>query len=697
MTEKQNTTNAITGSVIGSVVQAGAVILPTPADQGPVPRQLPPGLPDFTGRAEQVAALDALLVGHAPAIAVVNGTGGAGKTSLAVQWSHRVQDQFPDGTLFVDLRGYGPAAPLHPSVALTSFLSSLGVPGSVVPARLDAQAGLYRSVLAGRRTLIVLDNALDGAQVQPLLPGSPGCVTIVTSRDALTELVVSRAARPVDLPPFTGEQSLLLARGLVGPDRVDAEPEAVAELVRVCGGLPLAVRIAAARALTRPRNSLAEVVADLTTESSGLTSAMQVVFDWSYARLPATTARVFRRLGAHPGPEFGVAAVAALTALAPEAAYDALERLVELRLLEPIGRRRYRIHDLLHAYAARRTDHDDTAEQRQESVARLLTWYAGAVRRADRAAFPALAGVAELAVPGELPAFTGRTDALAWLRTEQDTVTAAVRLAAKDERHELVLALAAGVRFLSWQGFGLAEVCLELLSLGLAAALATGDRAAECLFRVLRGETLWSLGRLAEAEAEFEGALAEPARRVDGLAGLGWVRLAQGRPAEARKYYLAALPLAAGDERTEAVVHAQLSRIHTRLGDFAQALVHADRELALRRQARDEPGEAYALHTAALARQGTGDHETAIRLCRRAIARHRELDDVGRDLADALLTLAECLESVGEDCTVCRTEALTVLTALGDPRAEELRRVIGQSHKPGTPEAPDRRSRGSRG
>jgi hypothetical protein len=287
VTDGQHSRNAITGSVIGSVVQAGTirqVILPGLAGHRPVPRQLPPGLPDFTGRVEQFAALDALLLGagHA-AVAVVHGTGGAGKTSLAVQWAHRVQDRFPDGTLFADLRGYGPATPLSPAIALTSFLSALGVPGSAVPARVEAQSALYRSVLAKRRVLVVLDNALDVGQVQPLLPGAPGCLTVVTSRGGLTELIVSRAARPVELTPFTGAQALALVRSLVGPGRADAEPEAVSALVRVCGGLPLAVRIAATRAVARPRNSLAEVVADLTADHPpGLANALRSVFGWSW-------------------------------------------------------------------------------------------------------------------------------------------------------------------------------------------------------------------------------------------------------------------------------------------------------------------------------------------------------------------------------------------------------------------------------
>ncbi|MGW3967003.1 ATP-binding protein [Amycolatopsis sp. NPDC005003] len=708
MTGEHTTGNAISGSVAGSVVQAGTVrqvILPQPQHPRQIPRQLPPGLRDFAGRAEQIAALDALLPppDGTPAgatVAVVSGTGGAGKTSLAIHWAQRAQPGFPDGTLFADLRGYGPAVPLAPELVLTSFLSALGVSGAAVPAQLDDQAATYRSVLAERRVLVVLDNAIDAGQVQPLLPGAPGCMTIVTSRNVLAELMVFRAARLVTVEPFTGSQALAFLRGLVGSDRTDAEPEAVAELIRVCGGLPLAVRIAATRAIARPHDSLVEVAADITARRApatrSLAGAMRSVFDWSYARLPAAPARVFRLLGLHPGPEFGVRAAAALAALDPATTYDCLEMLAERHLIEPIGNLRYRIHDLLHAYAAGRAEDSDPIDQRRGTTRRVLTWYAAAVQHADRAAFPALAGVTptEVVPSGELPVFAGRAEALAWLSEEQATAIAAVHRAAATGLPELVTALAASLRFLSWQGPGLSRIYLELLSSGLTAARFTGPRALETLFHVLRGETLWSLGRLEEAENDYAAALElaeDPARRVDALAGLGWVRLAQERLEEARRYYLAALPLSSGlcEGRTEAVVHANLSRIHTRLGDFPSALRHADRELALRRQAHDEPGEAYALHTAALARQGMGEHATAIRLCRHAIGIHRTLGDHGRDLAEALLTLSASLERTGqvEESAAGRREASAVLASLGDSRAAEIRPQRGSEgrRQPPTP------------
>src|SRR6266496_1970789 len=349
--------NDLSGTVTGSVVQAGTIrqliVRQSPRrEELPVPRQLPPAVRDFEGRDHQLARLDALLFpgdGNRRAgmvISALAGTAGVGKTTLAVQWAHRVEHHFTDGTLFANLRGYGPSSPLDPNLVLPSFLHVFGIQEDRVPAELDAQVGLYRSLLADRRVLVLLDNVRTAEQVRPLLPGSPGCLVLVTSRASLTGLIVAEAASQVTLDLFPPDEADALVRRILGPERVDAEPRAVADLIEVCARLPLALRVAATRIATRPRTSIADVVEDITDEQDRLDmlsssgderSAVRTVFDWSYTQLAGEHAHLFHRLGLHPGAEFSTHAAAALAGIDAVTAYRQLEALADAHLIE-IGR-----------------------------------------------------------------------------------------------------------------------------------------------------------------------------------------------------------------------------------------------------------------------------------------------------------------------------------------------------------------------
>ncbi len=695
--------NQLPGTVTGSVVQAGTiqqVVLSQPAarEELPVPRQLPPALRDFAGRGAQLAELDALLgTGERPAamvISALDGTAGVGKTTLAVQWAHRVEHHFTDGTLFANLRGYGPSAPLAPSLVLTSFLHVLGVPEDRVPAELDAQVSLYRSLLAGRRVLVLLDNAGSAEQVRPLLPGSPGCLVLVTSRASLTGLLVAEAANQVTLDLLTPEEAHALLRGILGAERVAAEPAAVAGLVEVCARLPLALRIAATRIATRRHTSVADVVADITDDRTGLDalsssgdahSAVRCVFDWSYTQLPADRARLFRRLGLHPGVEFGVPAAAVVAETDATTAYRQLEALADVHLVESVGGKRYRCHDLLHAYAAHRAELDDDPDRRREAAARLFTWYARTARAADQLLFPGLDSVdVEPAPTGIEVPLADRARALAWLNTEQANLLAVLRSATEQQVFDAALVLAGAARFLSLREPALWPVRLESETLGLSAARTSRNRAAEALLLGFRGDTFASLERLADAESDFGDQLVlarelgDPVRQRVALVGLGQVRLLQHRYAEAREYYRQALPLArqAGGGRPEAVIECNCSRISARLGEFGSALAHAERELFLRRQAADRVGEAYALGDVAVAHQGLGAHETALQCAEEAIALYRTLAGTGSLLAPALETAAVSLEHLGDFARAAEylAESGAILEELDAPRAEALRR-----------------------
>ncbi|WP_460395912.1 tetratricopeptide repeat protein [Actinophytocola sediminis] len=661
----------------------------------PIPRQLPPALRDFVGRENHLAVLDALVRAAdqpnpgALVIAALTGTAGVGKTTLAVHWAHRIQHRFPDGTLFVNLRGFGPSTPRTPSLVLTSFLRVLGVAERRIPADLDSQVGLYRSLLADRQVLIVLDNAATPEQVRPLLPGAAGCAVLVTSRADLTGLVVAESAHRVPVDLFTEAEATALLHGVIGNDLDTTDPNTVSALIAACARLPLALRVAAARIAARPAG-IAEIIDGMTSDQDPLTalsstgdahSAVRMVFDWSYARLSADHAQAFRRLGLHLGPRFSVPAAATLAGVDTATMYRQLAYLADMHLVTATGDQHYRMHDLLHAYAAHRAELDEPADVRRKAVTDLLTWYASTAVAADRLIFPGLVHVAvDLAPTGDGPWLADRAQALLWMNTERANLAAALRAAVQHRVYPIAIAIAGTARFLSLRERPLWTLRLEAETLGLVAARAGHDRAAEALLLSFRGDTNADLGQLAAAEADFTAVLAvgrdlgDPRQQRVALAGLGQVRLRQDRYLDARDFFTQALPLAAelGDLRGQAVAHANLSRINVHLGRFGSALTHAERELLLRRQTDDHVGEAYALHDLATARQGLGDHEAAVDLVEQAVALYRALDGTDRYIATALQVAATSLEHTGDlpRAGRCLAEASRILFVHGDPQAD---------------------------
>ena len=345
-----------------------------PVPAVPVPAQLPPPVAAFAGRDTELARLDAILDGQADqasavTIAVITGTAGVGKTALAVSWAHRAAARFPGGQLYFDLRGFDPAGPaLDPGRALRGFFEALAVPPERIPEGLDDQVALYRSLLAGQRVLVLLDNARDAAQVRPLLPGSPGCLAVVTSRNHLTGLIAGHGAHPLGLDLLTPEGARELLARRVGADRAGREPGAVDEIIVGCARLPLALTIAAARAATSPGFPLAVFAADLREVGHALDSLdgddaatdIRAVFSWSYRALSPDTARMFRLLGLHPGPDITVSAAASLAGIAPDQARALLVELTRGHLLSEHRPGRYAFHDLLRAYATEQAlDYDD--------------------------------------------------------------------------------------------------------------------------------------------------------------------------------------------------------------------------------------------------------------------------------------------------------------------------------------------------
>lgn len=353
-----------------------------------VPRQLPAAPRGFIGRAEPLRALSRLLERNSGEtggviIAALTGMAGIGKTALAVHWAHRVAGRFPDGQLFVNLRGFSPGAPVAPAEAVSSFLTALGVPSARIPADTDGQAALYRTLLAGRRMLIVLDNARDAEQVRPLLPGSPGCLVLVTSRNRLTGLAAADGAHLVILDVLTDSESRDLLSMNLGVERALAEPAAVSELTALCGYLPLALRDVAARAVARPGLPLSALATEMRDALSPLdvletgepATSVRMVFSWSRAKLGNHAARMFRLLGVHPGPDVTVSTAACLAGVPRGQAYMDLTELCGEHVVTEYPLGRYSVHGLLRAYAAERAHSIDSDAERRAAVRRVLDYY----------------------------------------------------------------------------------------------------------------------------------------------------------------------------------------------------------------------------------------------------------------------------------------------------------------------------------
>ncbi|WP_117215381.1 AfsR/SARP family transcriptional regulator [Allorhizocola rhizosphaerae] len=597
--------------------------LDLPAAEGPilvpakpaVPAHLPPALTRFVARGPELACIDKLL--GTGQIAVLSGTAGVGKTTLAVQWAHRNAERFPDGQLYVNLRGFGAeSAVMEPEEAVRGFLDALGVPPERIPPTLDAQVALYRSLLAGKRVLVVLDNARDAGQVRPLLPGTPGCAVLVTSRTQLTSLAVVEAASSLAVDLLGAAQARALLSARLGEDRLAESPEAVDDIVARCAGLPLALAIIAARAAADPGLSLAKFAAELAQALDALSVGEAVadvaaVFSWSYGALGPDTAKLFRLLGLHPGPGLTVDAAAGLAGVTPKRARSLLHELTEAHLLMRHEDGRYHFHDLLRAYAERQVHVQETEAERREALRRLLDHYLQAAFGAAVAISPhrPRIDVGGGAVPG-----TGIENPMAWLLAECRVLLALIDLA-----------FAEGFDGHAWR---LAWTLTSFLTM-------VG----------MRGE-LAMAGRTALAAARRAG---DPAGQAHALRGLGFADMSQGRFTEALDHLRAALRLfgQAGEHVEQARVHLNLANLFDRHGRPDEALEHAllglDRSLI----AGDPGTEGDARNAVALYYARAGEHDRALEYCLESV---RLLAEIGHDTGEALArdTLAYIYENLGE-------------------------------------------------
>ncbi|MEU7825590.1 tetratricopeptide repeat protein [Catellatospora sp. NPDC049133] len=698
--------------------------------RGPVPRQLPAEVPGFAGREAELSALDALHAVGGSTVSVVSGTGGVGKTALALRWAHRAAGRYPDGQLHLDLRGYSPGRPLPATDALGVLLRALGLGRAEIPAGADERAAAYRSLLAGRRMLVLLDNAHSAAQVRPLLPGAAGCAVLVTSRDDLAGLVARDGARRVRLEVLPAAESVALLRTLLG-DRVDAEPAAAALLAARCAGLPLALRVAAEVAAARASAGLGAIAAELTGVAALDTlqlpddppSAVRTVLSWSHRHLTVPTARAFAVLGLYPGRDVDAPSLAALAEVSFEAAERALSDLARAHLVEPSAAG-WAMHDLLRAYANELALSGLTVPERRDAVTRLLRDHLAAAAAAMDLLFPherpARPAVGASARPLPFAAEPGA--ARRWLDIRRGEL---VRLAVFAAGHDRA-ADSAGLSSLLWRYFEVGGHHEEALAVHAGALAALDPEAAERAAVLANLGTIhWWLGAYGQARDEFAESVRGFAAAGDGpgqaraLSRLAAVHERLGAYAQAMECLGEALGMArtSGDRHGEASLLLNRGSLHRRLGRCAHAVAHQrraagifaglgdvrleayalgnlgvtyellgrydeaagalERALAGCRAAGDPAGQGSALAALASVRRRTGRHAEALDLLGRALAAGRETGDRGLE-TEALNGLGETLLALGRcgDAGERHRAALALAERTGD-RFEQARALEG--------------------
>ena len=637
----------------------------------PAPAQLPPDVTGFTGRADQLRELDMLLdrgdeQPTAVVITAIAGTAGVGKTALAVRWAHRARARFPDGQLYVNLRGYAPTPPLRPIEALAQFLHALGVGAEEVPADEAEAAAMYRTLLADKRLLVVLDNARHADQVRPLLPASPGCLVLVSSRDRLLGLVARDGARRLTLDVLSPAEARELLARILGPDRVAAEAAATAELARMCGLLPLALRIAAANLLDQPGRGTADYLVELTETSrlAGLAvdgdpeAAVRAAFDTSYAVLDPDDRRMFRLLGLVPCPEVTAPAAAALAAVPLRRAAQLLDRLAGAHLLEPRATGRFGFHDLLRLYARQRAQEEDEAGARQAALGRLLDWYLQVADAAARLLYPEKTRLPLPPLDLQPPqvGFADRAHALAWLDAERPNLVAAVQHAAAHGPRPAAWLIADTLRGY----FVLARFPTEWAAVaraGLAAAEADDQPRAQAAAHLSLADLGVVQSRNEQATKDYLRAL-PLARRAGWLHGeaaalgnLGIMYQQSGRLQEASEHHARALALdgQTGSLAGQAVNLGNLGLVSWLMGRLEQAADYDLRALALYRETGSSYGEALTLSTLGVACHALGRFDDALEHFTQALALQREVGDRGNE-GDTLQGLA----AVHRDAGRCR-------------------------------------------
>ncbi|MFI6731309.1 BTAD domain-containing putative transcriptional regulator [Nonomuraea sp. NPDC050451] len=680
-----------------AAILAGTTSVSEPAPWTPV-CQLPSDVKHFSGREAELFELDGLLplpdeAPRATTTCVITGTGGVGKTALAAHWAHTARDRFPDGQLHVDLRGFSPgASPMSPSEAVRILLGFLHVPHHRMPSTVGEQIGLYRSLLAGRRVLLVLDNARDPDQVRPLLPPSPESLTLVTSRTALTGLIAAEGAHLLRLAPLSDAQAGQLLKRRLGQDRMVAEREAVDDIIKTCAGLPLALGIVAARAIINaglPLTALADELQAETTrldalQTEELSTDLREIFGSSYRVLAPEAAETFAHLGLVAGPDTSLLAVASLVGRPVAHTRTLLRTLETAHLLDQHVPGRYRMHDLVRLYAIDRARLDLGADARTAAVRRLVDFYLHTSHAADRLLSPRRRSAIQMEppAPGCLPdALADVAAAQTWFKAEHACLLAAQRLAAEHDLHVAVWQLAWTLDTFHL-AHNLLQNCVSAWRLASSAVEHATDLAAHALVHQLLGRACTRAGHHAEALSHFAEALALYERSGD-VAGQAHVRhtlaLAWGHrdePAQALVHLEHALRLyrEIDDAMGEANALNSLGWGTAMLGDFAKAQEYCEQALALLRSHGDRNGEAATLDSLGYIAHHTGRHARALDYYREALTLRRETGNASQE-ADTLSHLGDTHHALGQQDEAARAWGQALAIYQDQHRTEKTKLV----------------------
>lgn len=660
------------------------LLMPPPpngaAQRPPVvpPRQLPPDIAHFTGRLAQLATLEKLLPvsgGQAPRPIILDGTAGVGKTTLALHWAHLARDHFPDGQLYLDLRGFGPDAPVEPTAAAELLLRALGVVAEQLPTELDARSALLRTLMARRRMLILLDNVRDEAQVRPLLPGGES-QTLITSRSQLRGLIAREGAFRVTLDVFSPDEAHSLLAALLDEDRLRAAPRAETELGELCSRLPLALSIAAANLDANPHLNLDDYVSEL-REGNRLVAleagndqaaAVRATLDLSYTALPEPQRKLFRLLGLVPGADFTAESTAALAGCSEAETRRRLDMLASFHLIRLHGPGRYTFHDLLRLYATEHVLSDETADDLLEARQRLYNWHLHSVLAAARLLHPHWVRLPPPALmSGVTPAaFDTQERAVAWLEAEVTNLVAMIHGASECGRREIVWQLTDALRGHFWMSRRL-EDWLACAQTALAAAIAAGDPAAEAVIQLSLAnvQTFHDRPELSMQAYARALSLAEEIAWLDcqnfALAGLANAHLRLGYPQQAVEHLNRALTRRTDRERGSesylnnlAVAYNHLGQLelaldylgqavkitsdvpahHCNLGDVTyglgrlhEATQHLNEGLSLSRQSGDRGVELECLVLLAAVHCDLGDYPKTLELAAQALTMSQDLED----------------------------------------------------------------------
>ena len=664
------------------------------------PRQLPRTVRNIAGRHNELAALTDLARQAAEAastaVCVIGGTAGIGKTTLALHFAHQAARAFPDGQLYVNLRGFDPvAAPASPRQAIRGLLDALAIDPGRIPADLDAMAALYRSELADKSMLIVLDNARTEDQVRPMLPGTGRSLVIVTSRRKLTGLAAEGAALlTLDTLPVPEARALLSQR--MSEQRLAGDTASVDELTTLCAGLPLALTVVAARAESSRGLSLADLTAELREAGSRLdaldsgepTTSVRPALAWSYEGVSAPAARMFRLLGLHPGPDITAPAAASLAAVSAQAAGDALTELERAHMLTQHMPGRYAFHDLLRSYALERASSDDQKPARRAAVRRALDHYLHTAHAAALALNPARAPIT-IASPRsgvKSVAMADQEQARAWFAAERQVLIAAAKLAAGGGHDAHVWQLAWSLtEFLDRAGYW--HEWAELWRAGLEAAERLHDRSAHARAAQSLGRVYIRLARYTDAHVHLQrsidlyATISDPTGRTHAYLNMAWLCDRLGHPDEALTYARSAQGLcrAAGDQHGEADCCNAVGWYSIQVGDPQSAIAACRQAVALLHQFNDVLGEAMAWDSLGYAHHQLTQHDDAVTCYEHAILLRERIGD-RYNRAATLIRLGDTYRAHGRDAAAGSVwrQALTVLDELRHPDAEQVRTKIAQ-------------------